>query len=156
MLTLFRKRGQYWLCFAFSLLISLSASAGQDHNYSELFEKLNRVSGVVNYLTYNPDKLDEYRQLAEHIGLDYDVEYSWDEFTALRKQNQLVITGQYELLPSSTGGIFLSPRARLGWESIYYANYDITVIYQMRSDGVYSSIKLLKLANGLHRDLSRL
>jgi hypothetical protein len=106
-------------------------------------------------------KKDRYRELARSIGLDYDREYRWTDWYDTRHRIALGTSGEFETLGCSTGPI--DPVSRLCnvlgvdryWESIYFGNHDVTVMYASYDVGDRSFVHLLRLAEGRAPDLHR-
>ncbi|MEE9357464.1 hypothetical protein [Candidatus Vondammii sp. HM_W22] len=95
-----------------------------------------------NDTSVDTDKIDEYRQIATSIGLDFDREYGYREYADIKRTNQLGVAGEYEFFQIGDEV-----------ESIYFANKNVTVVRRIRHAEPYSYVKLLRLAKGRVPDL---
>jgi hypothetical protein len=127
---------------------------------------LSLMAGVVHAegnsgaaIQVNQENLADYRQLASDLGLEYDHEYGYSEWVDAKGQSELGSAGEYEFLDCSNGmqdhGMCDYGANGTYWESVYYSNYDVTLLIQVSSDADSgtSSVNLLKLAEGRHPDL---
>jgi len=137
------------------------ADSSRDAPFAAL--AVNAHPATVNEVHMTGDRTERYRELAERIGLEYGREYGYTEWVDTKRANDIGVAGSYEWLKCSTGEMGeneLCPtddasEVAMYWETMYYSNHDVTVLYRYRSPESGTYILLLKLAEGRVQDLHR-
>ena len=95
--------------------------------------------------------------------MDYDRTYGYQEWADHKRKNEIGSAGNYEMLNFSTEGdpdnqqaMYASMREPYHWESFYFSNHDLTMLYVIKPIGNgRSSVKILKIETGRVPDIHR-
>ncbi len=124
-------------------------------------QAVNDHPATAKRLAFDPEKVEEYRNLAAEIGMDYDKTYGYREWAESKRNNEIGAAGHYEMLNFSTEGdpenqqsMYASMREPHHWESFYFSNHDVTMLYVIKpASAGSSSVKILKIEEGRAPDI---
>ena len=118
--------------------------------------------GAVHQIIIDKDMMPEYQRLARMISFEAFELYGYREAADIKRLNDVGIAGEYDLMTLSTGGTGWDYDAyqkfnkmSCGWETVFYSNYDMTVIWEQCHDSsrTTSNVQLIKLSTGKVSDL---
>jgi len=148
--------------FAFLVAYSqvVSISAGEPSIPSEI-QEINENPATAKPVTFDQQEVEQYRVLAAAVGMDYDRTYGYQEWADHKRKNEIGSAGNYEMLNFSTEGdpddqqaMYASMREPHHWESFYFSNHDLTMLYVIKPTGNgRSSVKILKIETGRVPDI---
>lgn len=116
-----------------------------------------------NKLFIDIDKKLEYSKLANKVGLRFDHQYSYTQFSDMMRANKIGADGQFEWILLSTGGSENDWEAsnrfnkvKKGWKMEYYSSHNLTMVYEVAHDDsrTFTYVRILKLCKGRNTSLN--
>ncbi|ERS04793.1 hypothetical protein Q673_06115 [Marinobacter sp. EN3] len=144
--------------FTFLVVYSQSVSVSAEENVSlpPEVEAINKHPATAKPVNFDSENIDHYRTIAAELGMDYDKSYGYREWADSKRQNEIGIAGHYEMLNFSTEGdpddqqaMYASMREPHHWESFYFSNHDVTMLYVIKpAEAGRSLVKIIKVERG--------